>query len=987
MKQCWSTRELAESWTLSDDEKQLSDQRTQQGRLGLAVLLKFFQVKGRFPHYHKEVPMPAVGYVAEQLEVLPAVWFDYPLKGRSGSRDREQLRAFLGFRQAVVDDMEPIRRWLSREVVPEDQDPRHLRSAVLDWCREHRIEPPSSDRIDRVVGAAVRSFETSFFAAIHGQLPGSTRQRLDALLDSSLVEGPGAQGEESSDPVTLSRLKADPRRAGLASLREEIAKLGRIRDVQLPDDLFSGVPPKILERYRLRASTESIDQLRRHPEPIRHTLLAAFCWQRRRAIIDGLIELLIQIVHRVSAKAERRVVTEIIDGLEEVHGKNLILFRLAEAAVKQPQGVVSEVLFPVVGEHILQALAREYHAKGPTYKRRVHTVLRSSYSHHYRQMLPLLLETLTFRSDNVAHRPVTEALAWLQAHRQSRQQFVSCDEVPIDNVVRPQMQEILIEETPRGTQRINRINYEICVLQALRDRLRCKEIWVEGADRFRHPDDDLPADFSARRNDYYAALKQPMDAARFTCDLQRAMEQALSRFDAGLPANPKVRFREYGKNRTVLTPLEAQAEPAQLQRLKAEIERRWSMTSLLDVLKETDLRVGFTGAFKSLGTREILGREDLQYRLLLCLYGLGTNMGLKRMVPGRGGLTYRELLYTRHRFIEKDALREAIRRVVNATLASRLSHVWGEGTTACAADSKKFGAWDQNLMTEWHIRHGGRGVMIYWHVEKKSACIYSQLKRCSASEVASMIEGVLRHCTEMKVEEQYVDSHGQSEVGFAFCHLLGFDLLPRLKAIASQKLYRPVRGRAGDYANLQPILTRPIQWELIRQQYDEMVKFTTALRLGTAEPEEILRRFTRNNLKHPTYRALAELGKAVKTIFLCRYLDSEPLRQAINEGLNVVENWNSANGFIFYGKGGEIATNRLEDQEIAVLSLHLLQACLVYINTLMIQQVLASPPYLDKMGPEDFRALSALIWHHINPYGLFDLDMEERLPIEWPAAA
>ena len=602
-------------------------------------------------------------------------------------------------------------------------------------------------------------------------------------------------------------------------------------------------------------------------------------------------------------------------------------------------------------------------------------------------MLPLLLSTLAFRSDNVAHQPVTQALAWLQAHRHSRQQFVSCDEVPIDGVVRPQMQDILIEETPRGAQRINRINYEICVLQALRDRLRCKEIWVEGADRFRDPDEDLPSDFSARRSDYYAALNQPMDAARFTGDLQRRVEQTLSQFDANLPDNPKVRLRAYGKNRLVVTPYEPQAEPVQLQRLKAEVGRRWPMTSLLDVLKETDLRVGFTGAFKSLGTREVLDREDLQYRLLLCLYGLGTNMGLKRMVPSRGGLSYRELLYTRHRFIEKDALREAIRRVVNATLASRLSHVWGEGTTACAADSKKFGAWDQNLMTEWHIRHGGRGVMIYWHVERKSACIYSQLKRCSASEVASMIEGVLRHCTEMKVDEQYVDSHGQSEVGFAFCHLLGFDLLPRLKAIASQKLYRPVSGRAGDYPNLQSVLTRPIHWELIRRQYDEMIKFATALRLETAEPEAILRRFTRNNLKHPTYRALAELGKAVKTIFLCRYLDSEPLRQAIHEGLNVVENWNSANGFIFYGKGGEIATNRLEDQEIAVLSLHLLQACLVYINTLMIQQVLASPSYFDKMAPEDFRALSALIYHHINPYGIFELDLHERLPIEWRAAA
>ena len=86
-----------------------------------------------------------------------------------------------------------------------------------------------------------------------------------------------------------------------------------------------------------------------------------------------------------------------------------------------------------------------------------------------------------------------------------------------------------------------------------------------------------------------------------------------------------------------------------MQRLKVEIGRRWPMTSLLDVLKETDLRVGFTGAFKSLGTREVLDREDLQYRLLLCLYGLGTNTGLKRMVPSRGGLTYRELLYRRHR--------------------------------------------------------------------------------------------------------------------------------------------------------------------------------------------------------------------------------------------------------------------------------------------------------------------------------------------------
>ena len=170
-----------------------------------------------------------------------------------------------------------------------------------------------------------------------------------------------------------------------------------------------------------------------------------------------------------------------------------------------------------------------------------------------------------------------------------------------------------------------------------------------------------------------------------------------------------------------------------------------------------------------------------------------------------------------------------------------------------------------------------------------------------------MIEGVLRHCTTMEVDRQYVDSHGQSAVAFAFCHLLGFQLLPRLKAIHKQRLYRPEAGSPEAYPNLQPVLRRPINWNLIAPEYDNMIKYSTALRLGTAETDAILRRFTRHNVQHPTYTALLELGKARRTIFLCRYLRLRELRREIHEGLNVVENWNSANSFIFYGKSGEIA--------------------------------------------------------------------------------
>jgi TnpA family transposase len=266
-------------------------------------------------------------------------------------------------------------------------------------------------------------------------------------------------------------------------------------------------------------------------------------------------------------------------------------------------------------------------------------------------------------------------------------------------------------------------------------------------------------------------------------------------------------------------------------------------------------------------------------------------------------------------------------------------------------------------------------------VADQALCIYSQLKAPSSSEVASMIEGVLRHCTAMQVDRNYVDTHGQSEVAFAFCHLLGFQLMPRLKHLHAQKLSLPAPGTVDAYPHLQPVLEKAIDWNLIAQQYDEMVKYTTALRLGTAEAEAILKRFTRHNLQHPTYKALSELGRALKTIFLCRYLSQEAVRREIQEGLNVVEHWNSANGFIFYGKRGEVSTNDVDAQEVAILSMHLLQSCLVYVNTLMVQEVLAEPTWFQRMTDEDWRGLTPLFYGHVNPYGKFELDMAIRIPL------
>ncbi|MDN5918727.1 MAG: transposase, partial [Pseudonocardia sp.] len=219
-----------------------------------------------------------------------------------------------------------------------------------------------------------------------------------------------------------------------------------------------------------------------------------------------------------------------------------------------------------------------------------------------------------------------------------------------------------------------------------------------------------------------------------------------------------------------------------------------------------------------------------------------------------------------------------------------------------------------------------------------------------------------------------------SEIGFGITRLLGFDLLPRIKQINKVKLYRAAAGEPDAHPALAAALTRPIRWDLIAEQYDQMIKYATAIRVGTASTEAILRRFTRT-ASHPTYQAMLELGRAQKTIFVARYLRDRALQREINAGLNVVESWNRANSVIFYGKGGDIATNRRDEQEMAVACLRILQAALVFINTLMIQDVLADPDWADTLSEADRRGLTPLFWAHLLPYGEVRLDMTSRLAL------
>jgi hypothetical protein len=295
MQRDWPADDLATCWTLSADERTLLANKAGATRLSFALLLKVFQLAGRFPERRDDIAEGIVTHLGGQVGVAPQTFAALPWSERTQRHPRAQIRDYCGFRVFRAGDERGFVAWLSTCVTALDPEADPLVRMAYSHLRAQRIEPPPPGRLRRLIRAALHAYGERLVSAVAAQLPPATCAALDALIQTDPDDREEYQAPLFPVRSELASLKEDAGAIKVETVREEIEKLRQLRALGLPEHLFRAVPAKLVTHYRQRAASEKPRELRRHPPATCYMLLAALCWQRAREITDTLVGLLLHI--------------------------------------------------------------------------------------------------------------------------------------------------------------------------------------------------------------------------------------------------------------------------------------------------------------------------------------------------------------------------------------------------------------------------------------------------------------------------------------------------------------------------------------------------------------------------------------------------------------------------------------------------------------------------------------------------------------------
>lgn len=521
---------------------------------------------------------------------------------------------------------------------------------------------------------------------------------------------------------------------------------------------------------------------------------------------------------------------------------------------------------------------------------------------------------------------------------------------------------------------LNRRRLEIAVFSYLADGLRCGDLYVTDSEEYADYREQLLPWEECERNlkEYCQAIEFPDSAEAFVKQLKESLTQVAVKVDDSYPNNTELTIDEEGKPH--LKRLRAELLPEGLDEFKQKVRERMPERNLLDILKHAQYWVNYTRHFTPPSGSDTK-MSDAILRYLFTVFGYGCNLGAAQTAHHAGeNITQRVLQRINAQHVSSEKLQAAAEDIITEYTRFELPFIWGKGKTAIV-DGTHIELIENNLLGERNIRYGGYGGIAYQHISDTYIALFCHFIACGVWEAVYILDGLMEYNPNLQPDTIHADTEGQSEPVFGLAHLLGIQLMPRMRNWNDVTFYRPSPDSV--YRHIDRLFTKHINWQIIQTHWQDMMQVVLSIQAGHVLPSMLLKKLGVNSRKNKLYQAFRELGRVIRTIFLLQYISESTMRRHIRGETTKVESYHDFCDWVQFG-GQVITSGDPVEQEKRIKYMNLVANIVMLHNTVDLTKVLTEMHQEGyKVTPELVKRLSPYMTEQIRRFGQYVIDMND----------
>ena len=932
--------------------------RTPTNVLTLAVLLKSFQRLGYFPAL-ADVPSAIIEHVKSCLNVGKRIKLEPAIS--SIYRFQKVIRAHLGVTAYNVEAQRIAVEAVAQAALIKDH-PADLINIAIEELVKSRFELPAYSTLDQLAMTVRYNTHEQLFEQVDAQLSKADQAYLDQLLR------PQAEDAE----MTLSLLKAPPKKATLTHLKELQAKYESLMSFASAQRILADLTPAKIKYFAARAQALDIAELADIHPAKRRTFLVCLIYRAQVKSRDHLADMFLKRMLGIHNRAKTRLVELREQHLATTESMLSIFNEVLDAsAQKPPHATLGKQVQGILNAHGGAQVLLDQCKQVSPYNTKNHLPLMWSFYVPYRKPIFRMVRSLNIKSTS-QDQSLVEALHFLLEHEDRRSQYLPAD---LDlSFISAQWRQLVYAHDGE-TEVLVRRQLEVCIFSYLATELNTGDACVPGSEKYADFRDQLLTweECQPLLEQYCQELEIPSTPGGFIKHLKDQLSQLATEVDQICKDDPQITINP--DNKPSLKRLTAAPRPKSAVQLEKKILEKLPERSVLDVLSNVQHWVNWTRHFGPLSGAEPKLSNPIE-RYLFTTFGYATNLGPNETARHtRGRMSAHMLSYVHKRHFTTQKIEAAIRDIINAYTSLKLPRCWGTGKQA-AADGSKFEIYDNNLISEYHIRYGGYGGIAYHHVSDQYIALFTHFISCGVWEAVYILDGLINNQSDIQPDTLHADTQGQCAPAFALSYLLGIQLMPRIRNWQGLSFFRPSSDAVYEY--IDPLFDKNANWGLIQMHWQDLMRVILSIRAGKLLPSTILRRLNSKSRKNRLYHAFEALGQVVRTQFLLRYISEKGLRRQVSECTNKVEGYNKFLDWLFFGKEGVITENDPDQQEKQLKYLELVSSAVILQNAADISiavQKLHEEGY--EIKQEDLATLSPYLTRNLRRYGDYVVDVND----------